>query len=119
LPVNGAPFVYQCSELIPVTTQEEHEVCDYCLSVLRAQGMLWGPTHTEIRHTGSRVSKGHIPAVGGPRLIEINARWHAQHFLPVVRKCLGYDAVVATLDSYFEPGELSIYALKFILNVYN
>jgi biotin carboxylase len=90
---NGAPFVYQCSELIPVCSKEEHDVCDYCISVLKAQDLKWGPTHTEIRSTSK-----------GPRLIEINARWHAQNFIPIVRRALGYDAVTATLDAFFEPG---------------
>jgi hypothetical protein len=54
----------------------------------------WGPTHTEIRHTSD-----------GPRLIEINARWHAQNFIPLVRACLGYDAVHSALDAYFDQGE--------------
>jgi biotin carboxylase len=40
----------------------------------------------------------------GPRLIEINARFHAQHFQPIVSECIGYDAMTATLDSYFKPG---------------
>lgn len=91
LPMNGAPFVYQCSQLIACQSEEEHAVCDYCIDVLKAQDLKWGPTHTEIRHT-----------IDGPRLIEINARWHAQNFVPIVRQALGYDAVTSTLDAYFD-----------------
>lgn len=91
LAINGAPFVYQCSELIAANDDETEAVCDYCIDILKAQNLKWGPTHTEIRNT-----------VHGPRLIEINARWHAQNFIPIVRSCLGYDAVFATLDAYFD-----------------
>lgn len=91
LPANGAPFVYQCSELVDVATQMEQRVCDYCIAVLQAQNLRWGPTHTEIKYTKD-----------GPRLIEINARWHAQHFYPIVKACLGYDAITSTLDAYFD-----------------
>ena len=44
------------------------------------------------------------------RLIEVNARFHAQHFYPLARTCLGYDALTATMDSYFDPRKYS--ALK-------
>ena len=64
---NGAPFVYQCSELVSADGEVEAKVCDYCVDVLKAQRLRWGPTHTEIKFT-----------TNGPRLMEINARWHAQ-----------------------------------------
>jgi hypothetical protein len=88
--INGAPFVYQCSELVDIVSDEERQVCEYCIKILQAQELKWGPTHTEIKYT-----------TDGPRLIEINARWHAQHFIPIVRKCIGYDAITSTLDGYF------------------
>jgi hypothetical protein len=66
-PANGAPFVYQCSELVSADGEVEAAVCDYCVDVLKAQRLRWGPTHTEIKYT-----------TNGPRLMEINARWHAQ-----------------------------------------
>jgi hypothetical protein len=92
LEANGAPFVYQCSELISSEGAVEQEVCDYCLDVLKVQDLKWGPTHTEIKYTSK-----------GPRLIEINARWHAQHFPPIVDACIGYDAITTTLDAFFYP----------------
>eukprot|EP01041_Mallomonas_annulata_P005443 gene5443-10923_t len=92
LPANGAPFVYQCTELLGVHSAEQLAVCQYCIDILHAQGLTWGPTHTEIKFTSN-----------GPRLIEINARWHAQHFPELARACLGYDAVGATLDAVFHP----------------
>ena len=93
LPFNGAPFVYQCSELVSADGEYEAGVCDYCVDVLQALGVRWGPTHTEIMCTAD-----------GPRLIEVNAgRFHAQHFYPIVRGCLGYDALACTLDSFFNP----------------
>jgi biotin carboxylase len=94
LPANGAPFVYQCSELVAAEGAEAEAVCDYCVELLQALGLRWGPTHTEIKATPD-----------GPRLIEVNAgRFHAQHFQPIVRRCLGYDALAATLDGFFAPG---------------
>eukprot|EP01038_Epipyxis_sp_PR26KG_P006279 gene6279-8646_t len=84
--VNNAPFVYQCTELVS-SNKGGIEI-----EVLQAQPVRWGPTHTEIKYTKN-----------GPRLIEINPRWHAQHFSPITRACLGNDAVTATLDGFFEP----------------
>lgn len=98
LPFNGAPFVYQCSELVPCNGEEERAVCDYCVDILRAQGLKWGPTHTEI-----------MASKDGPRLIEVNARFHAQHFQPIARACLGYDAIESTMDAYFDPGMMLLY----------
>jgi len=101
LPANGAPFVYQCTELIDTSSIEAQEVMNYCLSVLKAQNLKWGPTHTEIK----RISSSFSPSDGSTRcrLIEINARWHAAQFQPVTKACLGYDALEATMDSFFNP----------------
>ena len=49
-PANGAPFVYQCSQLCSADSAEAKEVCDYCVAVLKAQGLKWGPTHTEVKY---------------------------------------------------------------------
>lgn len=91
--INGAPFVCQCTELVTSEDPVHAEICDYCVSVLRAQDMTWGPAHTEIR-----LSKE------GPKLMEVNARWHGQNFVPITRSILGTDAVTATLDAFFDPG---------------
>ena len=40
----------------------------------------------------------------GPRAVEVNGRWHAQHFYPIVQASLGYDALTATVDAAFFPG---------------
>ena len=61
--VNGAPFVYQCTELVENINDETNALIDYCVDALRAAGVLWGPTHTEVKMTDD-----------GPRLIEINCR---------------------------------------------
>jgi len=90
---NGAPFVYQCTELVSSAGERESEICNYCVDILKAQNLQWGPTHTEIKYT-SRF---------GPALIEINARWHAQNTFPVMVQCLNVDAVSAALDAYFDP----------------
>lgn len=92
LSANGSPFVYQCTELVDISSDEERAVCEYCLAVLAAQELTWGPTHTEIKATSR-----------GPRLIEINARWHGQNFPALTRACLGNDAVYCTLDTVFKP----------------
>lgn len=44
----------------------------------------------------------------GPRLIEVNGRWHAQHFRPITDRALGYDALQASIDAAFFPGRLLI-----------
>lgn len=91
---NDAPFVYQCSELVDGVDAEGAllPVCDYCLKALDALGVAWGPTHTEIKMTAA-----------GPRMVEVNARWHAQDFCPITRACLGTDSLVTTIDAFVHP----------------
>lgn len=96
-PANGAPFVYQCTELVAADTEETIAVCDYCLRVLKALRVKWGPTHTEIKQSRQ-----------GPRLIEVNARWHSQNFVQIARRCLGYDAVTTTMETFYEPGMIEL-----------
>lgn len=67
-------------------------VTEYCLRALEALKVEWGPTHTEIM-VGEE-----------PRMVEVNARWHAQDFCPIARACLGTDALVATIDAFLDPG---------------
>ena len=90
--LNNAPFVYQCSELVSSRGTFEKQVCDYCVDVLTAAGVKWGPTHTEVMLTST-----------GPKLIEVNGRWHAQHFKPITDRCLGYDALTSSIDASFFP----------------
>ena len=80
-------------ELIPCSGPEAIAVVDYTLKVLQAVGLRWGPAHTEVMLTAD-----------GPRLIEVNARWHAANFYPIVKRCYGYDALTATVDAYMNPG---------------
>ena len=100
--VNGSPFIYQCSELVDVESADERDsavrrkVVNYAVRVLQAQGFKYGPCHIEI--------KVH-PRTEEPRLMEINARWHAQPFLPIVQKLLGIDALTLTMESLFEPNK--------------
>lgn len=95
--LNKAPFVYQCSELVSARGVWEKQVCNYCVDVLTAAGVKWGPTHTEIMMTKQ-----------GPRLVEVNGRWHAQHFKPITDRCLGYDALTASIDAAFFPGRYAV-----------
>lgn len=99
--MNGAPFVHQCAELVTSGDPVAREICDYCVNVLRAQDLQWGPTHTKIRSTPD-----------GPKLVEINARWHSMNFLPITQGCLGTDAVTATLDAFYNPGTGFLYSSK-------
>lgn len=69
-------------------------VCAYCLDALTALGVAWGPTHTELKVTAE-----------GPRMIEVNARWHAQDIVPVSRYCLGTDSLISTIDAFTNPGK--------------
>ena len=91
-PMNGAPFVYQCTQLVPCDGPMQEEIVQYCLDAVRTAGIKWGPTHTEVRMTAQ-----------GPKLIEINARWHSANFVQICRECIGFDAISATLDAYFDP----------------
>jgi hypothetical protein len=90
--MNGAPFVYQCTELVCCDSQEGVKVIDYCIKCLEAVGHKWGPTHTEI-----------VLTKNGPRLIEINGRWQNSNFLSLVKRSLDRDALSSTLDIYFDP----------------
>lgn len=94
LSTNNAPFVYQCSELIDVDGEEAVEVCNFCLKALEKLGMRWGPSHTEIKYSSK-----------GPRLIEVNARWHGQNFVSICKNCIGYDAITLSLDCYYNPSK--------------
>ena len=88
---NGAPFCYQAAELVPYS-DELAALVDYCISVLAAAGSRWGPTHTEV-----------VATAAGPRIIEVNPRWHAAKFRPLAQACLGYDALAASIDAFFDP----------------
>lgn len=92
VPVNGAPFVYQCTELVPNEDEMTNRIIQYSIDAIKASGLRWGPTHTEVKMTKD-----------GPRLIEINCRWHSANFYEICRRCCGYDAISATLDAYFDP----------------
>lgn len=92
---NNAPFVYQCSELINVAGEEAEEVCKFCLATHEALEVESGPTHTEIKYSNK-----------GPRLIEVNARWHGQNFVSICRQCIGYDAIDLSLDCFFNPSKI-------------
>eukprot|EP01041_Mallomonas_annulata_P000835 gene835-1626_t len=88
-PANCSPFVYQCTELVRVTGPEEEDVIDYALEALRATGLRWGPAHTEV-----------ILTLDGPRLVEVNARWHVGDVVPIMNKAYGYDSLTATVDAF-------------------
>ena len=67
---------------------------DYTKRCLAAAGLRYGPAHTEV-----------ILTEDGPRLVEINSRWHAANTYPLVTACYGYDSLTATVEAFMEPGE--------------
>ena len=91
LPLNGGPFVYQCTEL--VGSEDEHAVAaaEYSIAALNAVKHRWGATHTEV-----------IVTRDGPRLVEINTRWHAAPFADICLASFGYSAIDACLDAFFD-----------------
>jgi len=38
----------------------------------------------------------------GPRLIEVNARWHSANFCEICKRSCGAEAISATIDAYFD-----------------
>jgi hypothetical protein len=69
------------------------KVVDYAVQALQAQNLRYGACHTEI--------KVH-PRLEQPRLMEVNARWHAQPFLSIMTRALGYDSIELTMEAMFE-----------------
>ncbi|TMW58335.1 hypothetical protein Poli38472_011923 [Pythium oligandrum] len=92
--VNGAPFVYYGVLLRPATGDVLTPIVDYVLKVLDALEIVHGPGHAEVKFVN-----------GEPCLVEIGARCHGGEgtYLPIVNRCIGYNQVECTLDSYFDP----------------
>ena len=84
----------------------------YVVRVLDAVGLRDGPAHTEVKwaprldHSSSSSGGGGGCSSGSssssssgelePCIIEVNARWHACNFRPVVEECVGCNAIDAT-----------------------
>ena len=90
-PVNGAPFVYQGTQL--VTRDDDHDAIravNFTLRALVGLSHTFGAAHTEV-----------IITEDGPRLIEVNTRWHAADFTRICSRCYGegHHAVSYTVDA--------------------
>ena len=93
-------------------------VADYVVRVLDAVGLRDGPAHTEVKWATILPKSGRqggtiYRAAGNveqetkdgavtenmlePCIIEVNARWHACNFQPVVDECVGCNAIEATV----------------------
>lgn len=92
--VNGAPFVYFGVLLRAAVGDVLTPVANYVLKVLDALEIVHGPGHAEVKFVN-----------GEPCLVEIGSRCHGGEgtYLPIVNRCIGYNQVECTLDSYFDP----------------
>ncbi|DAZ92695.1 TPA: hypothetical protein N0F65_009592 [Lagenidium giganteum] len=91
--VNGAPFVYYGVLLRAAAGDVITPIVDYVLKVLDALEIVHGPGHAEVKFTK-----------GEPCLVEIGSRCHGGEgtYVPIVNRCIGYNQVDSTLDSYFD-----------------
>ena len=71
-----APRVYYCSELV---SEYPSTLIPYVQKALTAVDHRNGPTHTEVIDD----------IMQGPTIVEINARFHNQDFVPITSTCLG------------------------------
>jgi len=102
-PVNGAPFVYHATRLVPAGGVDDPDrvgraVCEYAFEALDALGVRWGLSHVEV--------------IAGPgpdgtvrtRLVEVNCRQHNADFVPLTNAVVGYNALDVVVDAHL--GEL-------------
>jgi len=92
---NGSPVVYFGMRLLQIDDEPElREMVRYTLGVLEVLGVRNGAIHTEIKLEAR-----------GPVLIEANCRLHGGEgtWAPMAEACMGYSAVSALLDAYFDP----------------
>jgi len=104
--VNGAPFVYHATELVPARknddddgkegeTAVEEAVCNYVFGALDALGIRWGLSHVEvIAETSPTTGKIRV------RLVEVNCRQHNTDFIPLTNACVGYNALDMVLAAH-------------------
>ena len=85
--------------MINSLSSEEKKVCGYCLDCLGAINVPNGPSELIIR-----VDKNE-----GPLLIDLKLKWNDDYFLPLMKVCLGYDTITATLDSFFHPSKFVLF----------
>eukprot|EP00984_Skeletonema_dohrnii_P008193 scaffold3007_cov144-Skeletonema_dohrnii-CCMP3373.AAC.11 len=101
--VNGAPFVYFMTQLIPAANNDdegpskdvEEAVCNYVFNALEALDIRWGLSHVEVIVTRN-AETGSIQV----RLVEVNCRQHNTDFMPLTNACVGYNALDMVLAAY-------------------
>lgn len=91
----GTGIAYCRETLLPAEGTLQKHLSDYTVAVLKALGIVQGPTHAEIMLTPR-----------GPVLIEIGARLHGSIDPTALDKALGRSHVCLTVDSYVDPGAL-------------
>lgn len=91
--MNGAPFVYFGVLLRAAAGDVLTPVVNYVLQVLDALEVVHGPGHAEVKFMN-----------GEPCLVEVGSRCHGGEgtYVPIVNRCIGYNQVECTLDSYFD-----------------
>ena len=96
--VNGAPFVYYATKLIPAAGEGvEEAVCNYVFDALEALDIRWGLSHVEVIVSPNDTDASDPIRV---RLVEVNCRQHNTDFLPLTNACVGYNALDMVLAAY-------------------
>jgi biotin carboxylase len=92
--VNGANFVYFGMKLRDGVGEIPEALMAYAEQVVQAVEIFHGPSHMEIIMTAT-----------GPCLVEVGSRCHGGEgtWLPVVKECIGYSQLEATLNAYLRP----------------
>lgn len=92
--VNGAPFVYFCTELVQDNQNEMMEqIQEYALLVCEALQIVNGPCHIEIMYHPTR----------GPLLIEANCgRFHCQDYTSICNHAYDNNQAALTVDAYIK-----------------
>jgi hypothetical protein len=94
-PANGAPFCYFRTQLVDhLLDANVPAVVEYVQSSLRALGVKWGISHTEVIVVASP------PPSRGPILVEVNCRQHNMDFAPITMCCVGYNALDMMVEAY-------------------
>lgn len=94
-PANGAHFVYFGIHLRAVDDDKLELISSYICQVLDALEIKHGPGHAEVKWLKE----------DEPCLVEIGSRCHGGGgtFVNMVNRCIGYNQVTTTLDSYLNP----------------
>jgi hypothetical protein len=94
-PSSSPPLVIQSQEFMTIINSNsrlEKMICDACLQYHRVLGIDSGPCSLTIRFDDQR----RVPV-----LMKLKTTWNDNYFMPIMRLCLGYDSITATLDSFF------------------